>query len=288
MQFGYIPFEYLEASSVEQAISLLQQHKSEAKILAGGTDLLVGLPAIRPKNLIDISAIQDLNYIQVDGSVSIGALTTIADLRQSEALSNACPLLSRSADAFQPSVHDVATIGGNLCNGSPVAELAPALLALQAILRVANSEGERLIPMEDFFVGHGLTALQDDELLIEVQIPIADGELKSTYVRHSIRPTIDFSLINVAVAMNVATGGNFGTVRIALGGVRSTPFRAKSVEAALAGRPIDEATIEECAGLAAEEASPTSDRHGSADYKTQIAKVLIGRALRACLAPAVA
>lgn len=174
---GKIKFTYLEPKTTEEAISLLDKHGDKARVIAGGTDLLIQVrnKVINPKQVIDIGYISSLDYIDYDDNrgLRIGALTTIRALETSAMLQKRYPVISQAASQLGSfAIRNVATIGGNLCNAAPSAETAPALMALSASARIIGPNGEGIVPLEDFFTGPGTTVLEKGELLVEIQVPV--------------------------------------------------------------------------------------------------------------------
>ncbi|MFB0507860.1 MAG: xanthine dehydrogenase family protein subunit M [Thermodesulfobacteriota bacterium] len=277
-------FEYLEPSSLSGVISLLDQHSKAAKILAGGTDLLVDMKqgALSPGYLINIKGIPGQDYIKYDkkGGLRIGALTTIRQIETSRMIREQFLPLAQAAKVLgSVQVRNRATIGGNLCNASPSAETAPPLLVLGAKVKLVGSRGERVLPLEEFFVGSGLTVL-DKEILTEIMVPPPPPYTRGVYMSISRRRAVDLALVGVAVAATVDRDrGEWKEVKIALGAVAPTPMRACKAEKILKGKRIEAALMEEAAQMASDEARPISDVRASAWYREEMVRVLVQRAL---------
>jgi carbon-monoxide dehydrogenase medium subunit len=277
-------FEYLEPPSLSEAVSFLDQHSEAAKIFAGGTDLLVNMKEgeLSPGYLIDIKGIPGQEYIKYDEKkgLRIGALTTIRQIETSRVIREQFPPLAQAAKVLgSVQVRNRATIGGNLCNAAPSAETAPPLLVLGAKLKLFGSRGERVLPLEEFFVGPGLTVL-DKEILTEIIVPPPSPHTRGVYISISRRRAVDLALVGVAVAAVVDPGKDqWKEVKIALGAVGPTPMRTSKAEGILNGKRIDAALIEEAAQIASEEADPISDVRASAWYREEMVRVLVQRSL---------
>lgn len=287
-----IKFEYFDPSTVEDAVALLAQYGDKAKVLAAGTDLLVELKykKIAPNYVVSLHRIADLEGIIYDDNdgLRIGATTTFHSLETSLLIRETyAPLAEAAARVGSRQVRNVATIGGNLCHAAPSAEAAPALLALEAQVEIRSMSGRRKMPLEEFFVGPGKTALASDEILTSISIPPSKGSIPGTYLKHSIRKAMDLAIVGVAVVIDL-DGENecCQRARIALGAVAPTPIRAKRAESLIEGKAITDTLIEEAAAISSEESRPISDVRASADYRRDIVKVLVRRGLRQTLASA--
>ena len=279
-------FDYLEAKTIDQAISLLGQYDGRAKIIAGGTDLWLKIrnKAIKPEYVIDITSIPNLNYIDYSGhyGLKIGALTTIRELETSIELQKRHPIISQAASQLgSVAIRNVATIGGNLCNALPSAEMAQPLIALSAQLIIAGPGGERIMPLENFFTGVGKTALGRSELLVEIEVPPLLPETKGLYIKHSVRGTIDLAIVNLAIVITLEPENKTcNDIRIVMGSVAETPIRAQKAEKVLRGLKIDSKLIDKAAQVASDEAHPrTGSIRGSVEYKKEMIKVFTRRAL---------
>lgn len=284
-------FDYLQAVTLDEAISALVARNGRARPVAGGTDLFLQIRSrrIKPDCVIDISEIPDLNgmtYDETDG-LRIGGLTTIRALETSSEVRRRCPMLSEAAGQLgSVAIRNVATVGGNLCNARPSAETAQALVALSAHAMIVGPDGERRVPLESFFTGVGSTVLRTGELLKEIHVPVASRGSRGAYYKHSMRGTIDLAIVNGAVVVTLETGDRevCRDVRIVLGAVAPTPMRAYNAEEILRGKRIDEGLINEAARAASAEAHPRAGSiRGSVEYKKEMVKLITGRLLRACV-----
>lgn len=278
-------FEYLETNTVEQACTLLSSYKDKSRIIAGGTDLLVSMKKgeISPKYIINIKGIPGLEYIHPDGEfLKIGALTTLNDIEISPLVRERFPVLASACHQIgTPQIRNLGTIGGNLSNASPSADTAPSLIGLGAKVKIFGLDGERIIPLEEFFIGPGESVLQESEVLAEILVPYPSGHTKGVYLKLPARTAIDIASAGVAVIVTLEPkSSNILDIKIVLGAVAPTPIRARRAEEIVKGKVIGEQLIQKAAQTAAEEAKPISDIRGSASYRKQMVKVLTDRALR--------
>lgn len=278
-------FDYVAARSMEEFSSLMRQHGEEARILAGGTDLLVAMKEkeLKTRYLIDIKGIPGFTGISYSPSqgLKIGALSTIHSIETSQAVSDNFPTLCEAASQLGSyQVRHRATLGGNLCNASPAADTATPLMALDAKLNVASEKGERTIPIEQFFVGPGKTALNPGEILKSVTVPTKPPQTGSNYIKLGRRRAMDCAIVNTAVLLTLNPQDNScKNVRIALGSVAPTPIRAVEAEKMLKNQKINSDLITKAALTAQHAAKPISDVRASADYRYKMTKVVVTRAL---------
>jgi len=278
-------FNYFEPKSVKEAISLLGKYEGNAKALAGGTDLIVMMQnkKIRPKCLVNIKHIPNLSYINYDAkhAVKIGALTTLREIEKSVQIEKNHNILHQVVHKMaSPSVRNLATIGGNLCNASPAADMAPSLTCLKAKAKVAGPKGERLIEMEDFFAGPGKTVLQDNELLLEIQVPPLPSRTTVVYLRHGKRGAAEVATVAIAAAITLETSGEkCKEARITIGSAAPTPSRVPDAEKMLVGKVIDESLIEKVARAVSNAARPITDVHSSAQYRKEMVELFTKRTL---------
>jgi carbon-monoxide dehydrogenase medium subunit len=262
-------FDYVRASSVDEALALLAEHGDEAKLIAGGHSLLpmIKLRLAFPSVLIDVGRLPDASYIRLEGDVvAIGALTRHSAVATSPILAAEAPLIARAAALVgDPQVRHRGTIGGSLAHADPAADLPTATLASDAVVVLAGLDGRRSVPITDFFTGFFETAMEPGEMIVEVRVP-RSGSGGWAYEKFTRRAN-DWAIIAVA-----AVGG-----RVALGNMGSTPLRATATEAALAAG----ASIEDAAALADEGTSPGADLHAQPDYRRHLARLLTRRALTA-------
>ena len=284
-QWRHPKFEYLEARTVEEACSLLSQYKDKAKLIAGGTDLLVSMRRgkITPLYVINVKTIPNLDYIHYDGDgLRIGALATLSEIESSPLIRDRFPIIADSAHQIgTPQVRNVGTIGGNLCNAAPSADMAPPLIGLGAKAKLKGPKGERAVALEEFFTGPGEPRLQIGEMLIEIQVPDPPPDTRGAYLKLPARTAVDLAVVGVAAVVTLDTkGANMVDAKIVLGAVAPTPIRARKAEDIVKGKPISDELIEKAAQVAAEEAKPISDVRGSASYRKEMVKVLTKQAVR--------
>ena len=276
--------KYFAPKTLREACFLLSKYKEEARVIAGGTDVLVKLKhgEASPKCIINISDIPEQDYIvcEDDKGLRIGALTTIHSIEASPTIQEKFSILAHGASQLGTiQIRNQATIAGNLCNASPSAELAPALLVLAARIRIVGTGGERTVPIEDFFTGPGQTVLKPDEILAEIQVPNLQPHSGGVYIKHTLRKALDLAIVGVAVMVTV-DGDILSNARIALGAVAPTPIRARKAENILMGKRLDDDLLEKAGLIASGESSPISDVRSSADYRKKMVKVLVMRAIR--------
>ncbi len=279
-------FDYHRASSLADAVALLQRHGDGAKILAGGQSLLpllkLRLGAVT--DLVDIGGIPGLEYITEEGGfLRIGAMTRESALERSDVIRSRYPiLLDTAAVIADPLVRNRATVGGNLAHADPANDHPATMLALGAILLAQGAGGERTIPIDRFFSDIFTTALEPGEVLTEIRIPVPPARSGGAYLKLE-RKVGDFAAAAVAVQLTLRVGGEVDRVRIALTDAGSLALEATEAGRFLEGKKPDDKAVAEAGRLAAKAASPTADRRGSVEYKREMARVLTARAIRKAL-----
>jgi aerobic carbon-monoxide dehydrogenase medium subunit len=275
-------FEYLRPNTIPETIALLQQHGEDAKILSGGQSLIpmMKLRIARPGYLIDINRISGLSYIKEEGGfLKIGGLTREAELESSPVIRAKYPILLDTAHVIaDPQVRNLATVAGNLAHGDPANDHPATMLALGAQVVATGAHGERIIPIEEFFLSLFSTALQPGEILTEIRIPVPPARSGGAYFKLE-RKVGDFATAAVAAQVTADANGAAQNVGIALTNVGPTPIKAKKAEDFLRGKKLDEANMRQAAQLAADDAQPSSDLRGPAEYKKGLVKELAKRAL---------
>jgi carbon-monoxide dehydrogenase medium subunit len=279
-------FDYHAPESLEQALALLAQHGGKARVVAGGTDLVIRMKRGDwvPPVVVNVKRIPGLRGIERrENDIWIGALTTIADVIDSELIAEALPILAETAPTMASAqIRNLATVGGNLCNAAPSADMAPPMLVLDAQLRAVGPTGTRTLCLHDLFLGPGETALGPDEMVTGILVPLEEG-WRSGYRKLEHREAMDTSVAGVAAAVKPA-GSEEGApvwedVRVALGAVAPIPFRSAKVEEELRGKAATAERIERAAELAAAESRPISDLRGPAWYRRHLIRVLSRRLL---------
>lgn len=275
-------FEYCAPETIEEVFELLNDKGAGAKVLAGGTDLLVKMKhgLIKPQLLVSLKKIKQLKGIRRDSNqgIVIGATTTHNELVFSQLLNETFPSVAAAARQIGANqIRNLGTIGGNLCNAVPSADLPPILIALGANVKVISRSGERVIPVEKFFVGPNQTVLAQDELLTEIIIPV-QGFTGSAYLKFGLRRSGALAVVGIAVAVRME-GDVCADVRIALGAVAPTPIRAFEAENVLRGQKVSDDLFERAGQYAAAASRPISDHRASAEYRRHLVGVLTKRAL---------
>jgi CO/xanthine dehydrogenase FAD-binding subunit len=287
------PLEMYQPTSLTEASRLLKENGPGGRFLAGGTDLVIAMKekGLVPKYVVDLKRIAGLAGIREngDGTISLGALTTMREIEVSPLIRKKYPFLAQSAaEVGSIQIRNRATVGGNMANATPSADVAPALIALGATAKIVGASGARAVPLEGFFRGPGQTVMSSDEILTEITIPKTAAQLVGEYIKFSPREMMDLAYVGVAVAYNLSEKDKLCTgVRIVLGAVAPTPIRAKKAEAALEGQALTEALAEKAGAAAAEESKPISDVRSSADYRRAMVGAMTKRAiLNAAAGPA--
>ena len=279
-------FEYFSPRTLDEAIALLQKLGPEAKLLSGGQSLIpmMKLRILSPQHIVDINRIPGLDYInESDGHLKIGALAREHEIETSEIIQKNLPILADTAKFIaDPLVRSQATVCGNLAHGDPANDHPATMLALGATVVATGPKGQREIPVADFFPGLFTTALEPEEILTEIKIPLPPPKSGGAYLKLE-RKVGDFATAGVAAQITLDDAGNCAKAGVGLTNVGMTPIKATKTEAFLAGKTLDEATIKQAAETAASESQPTDDIRGSADYKRDLVRVLTARALTRAL-----
>ena len=275
-------FEYFSPRTLDEAIALLQKLGPDAKLLSGGQSLvpMMKLRLVSPEYIVDINRIPGLDYIsESDGHLKIGALAREHQLESSETVKTKFPILADTAKVIaDPLVRSQATVCGNLAHGDPANDHPATMLALGATIVATGPGGQRQIPIEDFFPGLFTTALEPEEILTEIRVPVPPPKSGGAYLKLE-RKVGDFATAGVAVQIELDDAGVCTRAGLGLTNVGMTPIKAKQAESFLTGKKLDDATIQEAAKLAASESQPMDDIRGSADYKRDLVRVLTVRAL---------
>ena len=284
-------FDLVTARDSRHAVALLAEHGASAKILAGGTDLLVELKSAphTPQVIVDISRAEDLKIIAItDEGLSIGALVTHTEIMRSPLISGMFPALVDAAHTIGAvQTRNLGTLGGNLVTGVPSMDSGPTLIALDALVTIAGSAGRRQIPLAEFFLGPRKTVLKPNELLVDIVIPKQNLGKPAHFLKSGLRKGQALALVNVAASLWVDWDQHlFIAPRIALGAVAPTIVRAPQAEAYLEGRAITPEAMAEAGRIAVSDAKPISDFRASAGYRQDLIAVLTKRALENAYAQA--
>ncbi len=278
------PFEYFRPRTLDEALSLLAEHGSDAKPLAGGQSLIpaMNFRLATPSVLVDLNAIPRLAYVaQGDsGGLNIGGMTRQRELERSRHVAARVPLISETMPYIaHPAIRNRGTVGGSLAHADPAAELPAVMIALNATMGLVGKSGERAVRAEDFFSGLFSTAIEPGELLVQIRIP-PPPERSGFAFEEIARRHGDFALAGVAVAVNLDVDGRCAGARIALLSVGDRPMLSEHASEVLQGHPPSEEGIREAAdAVAAQDIDPASDIHASARYRRHLANVLTRRAL---------
>ena len=265
------PFKYHEPKNIKEACRLLNAHGDRARIIAGGTDLVIKMKRgiESPEHVIDIKKIETLNGITetADGFI-IGAATSLAAVANHNGLKAKLPILSEAAlSVGSAQVRNLATIGGNICNAAPSADMAPGLLILESNVTIADINKEKVIPLASFFTGPGEVLLKEGELVKDIFVPFPAKDFHMIYLKHGPRRTMDCAVVGIAMGLLIERDTKVcHEARIALGAVAPTPVRATKTEKIMIGKTIPEFDFENIKATACKEAEPISDVRASADY----------------------
>ena len=279
-------FDYHTATTVEEAIALLQQYGDEAKILAGGHSLIpaMKLRLSQPSHLVDIGKITTLSYIRDEKDyIAIGAMTTYTTIIRSDLLRQRLIILSETAEHLgDQQVRNRGTLGGSIAHSDPAGDMPGVILALKADIVLKGANGERVVKADDFFIGTFETALAPDEILTEIRIPAPPAHTGTAYMKLENKAS-HYSLTGCAAVITLDDAGTCQAASLAITGAASQTTRASAVESALTGKKLDEAVITEAASHAAEGLDLVSDIHGSEEYRRQMTIVMARRAIMKAL-----
>ncbi len=278
-------FEYFAPASLEEALSLLFTYQDEAKLLAGGQSLLslMKLRLANPKYLIDLGRIADLKYIRDDGdTIVIGALTTYAEINGSDLLRRNCALLPKTASVVgDVQVRNRGTIGGSLAHADPAGDLPATIVALEAQIKAVSPRRERWIKADEFFLGFLTTALEPDEIVSEIRVPVLT-ETKTAYLK-AARTKSGFAVAGIAVCIRLDDGGICQGITIGVTGLGDKAYRAHQVEKSLRGKRLESNLIEQAAIGVTDGIDVIEDINGSKEYRSHLARVYTVRAIESAL-----
>lgn len=275
-------FNYEAPTTLAGAIALLQKYGSDAKIMSGGHSLIpmMKLRLATPEHVIDISGIKGMEYIHEEGGyLKIGALTKEVALEESKLIHSKYPLITDATKMIaDPSVRNLATVGGNLAHGDAANDHPAVMLALRASVLASGPNGDREISIDDFFLGFFTTALEPDEILTEIRIPIPPARSGGAYLKME-RKVGDYATAGVAVQLSLDASGRCHQIGIALTNVSAASMRSTRAEEALRGQTLSDDLIQKAATMAAQDCDPNADLRGSVAYKRSIVKTLVTRAI---------
>lgn len=278
-------FKYFRPKDLDELLAIKNERKEEARLLAGGSNLLVYIKegSLKSATLVDISSLAALKGIREKGGyLEIGGAETITNIMASPLVSEKLPFLRESLQVFaNPLIRNISTVAGNIAEGSPIADTAPLLLALNSEVVVASISGRRNIPIDDFFISLGKTEIKADEVIITIRIPIPERG-KGKFMKLGLRKGTSCSVVSVAVWL-IANGKGVEDIRIALGGVAPLPLRAVKTEALFKSKILNENNIEELALEITNEVTPITDVRSGAAYRREVSAALLVKAVRECL-----
>jgi CO/xanthine dehydrogenase FAD-binding subunit len=275
--------EYFAPETLNETLRLLGKFEGKIRVLAGGTDLVrnMNLEFKIPPNIVWIGHL-GLDYVRnVEGTIHIGGATRMQTVAGSKLIREKAAALWQAASKMaSPPVRSLATVGGNLCNASPAADTAVALLGLGAEVVLASRRGKRTLPLAKFFTGPGKTVRRADELLLEILLRPTGKSEGSAYAKVGRRQALTLAVLNAAARVKLDSKGNCVAATIAVGAAAPTPLRAVKAEAVLLRKPFTPESIRQAAEIAATETRPIDDVHGTAWYRRKLARVLVDRCLR--------
>lgn len=285
-----LKYDYFCPTSIKEACELLAIYGAEAKVIAGGTDLMVQIRdedkrCANIKHVIDISHINEMNFIKEEGdSIIIGALTTHDDVYRSQVLKNAVPFLSEAAFSVgSPQIRNRGTIGGNICNASPAADTVPPLIALDAEVKIESIGGARVVPLKSIYVKANLNNLAADEIITEIRFKTLPPGSKTAFIKLGRRKALAISRINVAVAAKIDDEGKISEIRIYPGCIFGMPARVTEAEKVLIGNFPTQELINEAGLKVSEEMINKTGIRWSTEYKKPAVEALIRRGLKEVL-----
>ena len=283
-----IPFEYLTPKSLKEVHQELKEFGADAKLIAGGTALVIMMKQrlVRPSSLISLRMVRGLNGIaEKDGALRIGGLATHREVETSTLVRRRVPLLAETyRHVATIRVRNMATVGGGLAHADPNQDPPPTLMVLGATLKASSADGSRVIPLEEFFTDYYETVLKPDEIITEVSVPRLPANSGGAFVKFLPRTADDYATVSAAAVVTLDRARKiFTDVCIALGSVGTTPIRAREAEAVLRGQPVKREALREAAEKVRQAVDPVSDFRGSAAYKKEMAVVFVRRALEMAL-----
>ncbi len=277
-------FDYCAPQRLDEVLDTFARYGERARALAGGTDLILFMERkrLQPDLVVEIPSVPPfVGIAQADGHLRIGSRVTMRELETSPLVREHLPVLAEAAgEVGSIQIRNLATVGGNICTASPAGDTLPALLVLNASVRLQRKGGERTLPLTEFFVGPGETVMQPDEVLTEISVPLLSGRAGSSFYKLAVRRYMDIAIVNVATVLVVNDDGAIADARIALGSVAPTPIRAYEAEERLKGNPLDERLLDEAAKLAQTVSRPITDQRGSAEYRRLMVYRLTQRVIR--------
>ena len=282
-----VELRYEAPDSLDAAVALLAGASGDARVLAGGTDLLVQLRAdlIEPGLVVDVKRIPEMrDIVAEDGGFRVGAAVSGAELGEHAGLKTAWPGVVEAAELIgSTQIQGRATLGGNLCNASPAADSVPALIAAGALVSVAGPDGRREVPVEDIATGPGQTSLAKGELVVSLFLPARPPRSGDAYLRFIPRTEMDIAVVGAGVNLTLDDSGTCSAARVALGAIAERVLLVPEAADALIGTPVDEAALERLAEAASGACRPIDDKRGTKEFRVKVAGVLARRAAQKAL-----
>ncbi|MCP5000641.1 MAG: xanthine dehydrogenase family protein subunit M [Hyphomicrobiales bacterium] len=276
--------EFITPASLEQGLEIKRERGAEARVIAGGTDLILRMrdKLLSPSVLIDLRR-ASLNGIELSSEyLVLGASLSVSEVIENADIARMFPALAAACKKFAgPPIRNRATLAGNIANASPAADLVPPMIAYDADIVLRSAAGERILPLAEFFVGPGQSVIEPDEILTEIRLPLTSAATAATFIKLGQRRSMTISQVNLATRLSLDARGLVSAARIVLGAVAPVPMRAVAAEAMLTGKELSGELLCAAAGKAREEVTPISDVRASSAYRREMTEVLVRRALLA-------
>jgi carbon-monoxide dehydrogenase medium subunit len=275
-------FDYFSPKNLVEALNLLENADADTRILSGGQSLLPAMKmrSASPKKVVDIGNVKELNFIRKDEStLTIGSTITTGTLENDLEISCLMPILKETAaEIADPLVRNLGTIGGNLCFADPANDMPTTMLSINAEFQLASKAGKRTVSADTFFLDAFKTAIKDNEVLTEIEIPFVEGKVGNAF-RKIKKGSGGFSIVSVAAQVSVASDNSISGCRLALGAVSPCAFRAQKAEAALVGKVLEASVLDEVAAVAVEASRPISDLSAKKEYRRKVLGILVKEAI---------
>ncbi len=277
-------FNYLKPGSLKEALSMLSEYKDECKVICGGQSLLIVMRQgmVAPEYLLDIKHVKELNYISFDAKdgLKLGATTTHRAIEKSDVIAKNYPVLIAMENKLASiQTRNWGTIGGNLAHADPAGDPGPVLIALKGNVKVGSAAGERVFPLDEFFVDYFATQKNDDELILEIQVPVPEPKTGTAYQKFNLLDS-DMGIVAAAASVTLNNDGTCKEARIVLGNAAPIPLRVKRAEELLVGKKYDEKLFAEAGNIASEDCEPVADIHATEAHRRHVIGVLTKRMLK--------
>lgn len=275
---------YTAPATLDDALGIKKERGAEARVIAGGTDLILRMrdKVFSPSVLIDLRRLSLDGIALSDNELRLGAFVSLSQVLESADIERLFPALPAGCREFAaPPIRNRATLGGNIVNASPAADLVPPLIAYDASIVLSSSDGERVLPLLEFFVGPGKSVMEPDEILTEIRLPMMPPCSAATFIKLGQRRSMAISQVNLTTRLGIDESGAVSEARIVLGSVAPVPMRAVAAEEFLLGKELSEELLNGAAQKAREEVTPISDVRASHSYRLEMTEVLVRRALLA-------